>query len=511
MGPSTKMSGFSWRLSASAVGAGQLVLASTAGPRRRSAPAQRGGGHRVLRALAARDDHVVARACPSRRRRSGRSAAASSYASSPSIVAVLRPSGSGGLRADPDHLGVLRSGRSPSGRAASSVSALTGGQLVAVGEQDRRAHRAAAPAPTPPRRPASRPCPRARPRSGAVESLVAGQTAPGDARDVGDGVAAADTRVVFFVAMNGKPSSSAAASSSLRRCRSGGGRRPSSSPMRAAREERANGERESDAGRRHRSRDLSARMPAAVYSVRLTGQSTRELELVDFRLSDEQIEFQQYCRKFAREVIRPVAAEVRPRAVRAVGRHQGGPQVEPPRARLHPEDGQRPRRPARRDLRRGAALGLRRHRARHLRLRPGRRRHRLLGHARADRPVGPRVLRHGRRDQARRLRRHRGGRRLRRQVAAHHRQAATATSGCSTAPRSSSRTAASPTSPSSSRPSTPSSATAARPPSSSPRTRPACRRARRRTRSASARRRPPRSCSRTAASRSSTCSAAWTS
>ncbi len=37
--------------------------------------------------------------------------------------------------------------------------------------------------------------------------------------------------------------------------------------------------------------------------------------------------------------------------------------------------------------------------------------------------VGPRVLRRGRRDQVRRLRRHRGRRRLRRQVAAHHRQA----------------------------------------------------------------------------------------
>jgi alkylation response protein AidB-like acyl-CoA dehydrogenase len=30
---------------------------------------------------------------------------------------------------------------------------------------------------------------------------------------------------------------------------------------------------------------------------------------VDFRLTDEQLEFQQYCRKFAREVIRPVAAQ----------------------------------------------------------------------------------------------------------------------------------------------------------------------------------------------------------
>ena len=106
-----------------------------------------------------------------------------------------------------------------------------------------------------------------------------------------------------------------------------------------------------------------------------------------------------------------------------MGGHQGGPEVGPPRARVHPEDGEATGRPLRGDLRRGAALGLRRHRARDLGLVARRGRHRLLGHARADRPVGARVLRHRRRDQARRLRRHRGGRGLRRQVAAHHREA----------------------------------------------------------------------------------------
>ena len=44
---------------------------------------------------------------------------------------------------------------------------------------------------------------------------------------------------------------------------------------------------------------------------------------MDFRLNDEQLEFQQHCRRFAREVIRPVGGRARPRAERAVGRHQG--------------------------------------------------------------------------------------------------------------------------------------------------------------------------------------------
>ena len=136
--------------------------------------------------------------------------------------------------------------------------------------------------------------------------------------------------------------------------------------------------------------------------------------------------------------------------------------------------------------------------------------HRRLGHARADRPLGPRVLRPRRRDQARRLRGHRGRRRLRRQVAAHHRQARRRRVGPQRHQglhlqrrhrrrhrrRRERRRRA-------------------RPP------RPGVvhrregharlRRARRRTSSASAPRRPPRSCSRTAASRWSTCSAAWTS
>jgi alkylation response protein AidB-like acyl-CoA dehydrogenase len=43
--------------------------------------------------------------------------------------------------------------------------------------------------------------------------------------------------------------------------------------------------------------------------VRLTGQSTKEFLPVDFRLTDEQVEFQQHCRRFSSEVVRPVAAK----------------------------------------------------------------------------------------------------------------------------------------------------------------------------------------------------------
>ena len=133
---------------------------------------------------------------------------------------------------------------------------------------------------------------------------------------------------------------------------------------------------------------------------------------MDFRLNDEQLEFQQNCRRFAREVIRPVAAKY--------DREQSVPWDVIKAARewdLHGLDyiqrmGQDPDGLYSVHLRRGAPLGLRRHRARH----PGRvarrGRHRQLRHPRADRPLGARVLRRGRRDQARRLRRDRGRRRL---------------------------------------------------------------------------------------------------
>ena len=214
------------------------------------------------------------------------------------------------------------------------------------------------------------------------------------------------------------------------------------------------------------------------------------------------------CRKFAREVIRPVAPQARRRGEHSLGGHQGGPQAGPAGPRAHAADGRGPRRAAAGDLRRGAPLGLRRHRAGDLGLRPRRRRHRRLRHARADRRLGPRVLRRRRRDQARRLRRHRAAGRLRRQEPAHHRQARRRRVGPQRHQglHHQRRHRRRPRRRRHRRP-------GARPP------RPglvrrrqgharACARARRSRSSASAPRTPPRSSSRTAGSRSRTCSAA---
>ena len=136
---------------------------------------------------------------------------------------------------------------------------------------------------------------------------------------------------------------------------------------------------------------------------------------MDFGLSDEQREFQALCRRFAAEVIRPVAAkhdaeESTPWEVITAAREWGLHGIEHLQRMANDR-----RRPVLRHLRRGAALGLRRDRPGDLGLGPGRRRPRRVGHSRADRQMGSRVLRAGRRHQARRLRRHRAAGRLRRQ------------------------------------------------------------------------------------------------
>ena len=144
---------------------------------------------------------------------------------------------------------------------------------------------------------------------------------------------------------------------------------------------------------------------------------------MDFKLNEEQLEFQETCRRFAREVIRPLADKY--------DREEGVPWEAIKAARewgLHGLDhiqrmGQDPDGVYQLHLRRGAPLGLRRNRARDPGRLARRGRHRQLRHAGADRALGARVLRDGRRDQARRLRGDRGGRRLRRPLAAHHGQA----------------------------------------------------------------------------------------
>ena len=144
---------------------------------------------------------------------------------------------------------------------------------------------------------------------------------------------------------------------------------------------------------------------------------------MDFRLSDETLEWKEYCRKFAREVIRPAAPQHDREESVPYEVMQRGLRVEARRPRLDPVAAERPRGAQGRHLRRGAPLGLRRHRARDLRLLAVRRRHRLVRHAGADRPLDPRGRRQRGRPEDRRLRRHRAAGRLRRQVAAHDRQA----------------------------------------------------------------------------------------
>ena len=109
---------------------------------------------------------------------------------------------------------------------------------------------------------------------------------------------------------------------------------------------------------------------------------------MDFGLSDEQREFQALCRRFAAEVIRPVAAkhdaeESTPWEVIKAAREWGLNGIE------HLQRmGRRPRRPVRRHLRRGAPLGLRRHRPRDLGLGARRGRARLLRARPSRSPAG---------------------------------------------------------------------------------------------------------------------------
>ena len=144
---------------------------------------------------------------------------------------------------------------------------------------------------------------------------------------------------------------------------------------------------------------------------------------MDFTLTDEQLEFQQKCRKFAREVIRPLADKY--------DREQAVPCEAIKAARewnLHGIEhimamGSDPE----------GLLGVIYAEELHwgcagIALAISASSLAAAGIAASGTPeqvgqVGARVLRRGRRDQARRLRRDRGRRRLRRQVAAHHRQA----------------------------------------------------------------------------------------
>ena len=228
------------------------------------------------------------------------------------------------------------------------------------------------------------------------------------------------TRMVLRVAVYGKPSFSAACSSSLEApgppgCGSSSPRlHPASasaattSMARVLRTARSTIARPAaiaaGAGMRR------SRCGLPLLRVRLTGQSTSAR-----RRPDDGFQAQRGAARVPGDLpqVRPRGhpadrGQVRPRGGRALGGHQGGPRVGAPRARPHPADGAGPGRRHQLHLRRGAPLGLRRNRARDPGRLAGRGRHRQLRHAGADRALGARVLRDGRRDQARRLRGHRG-------------------------------------------------------------------------------------------------------
>ena len=119
----------------------------------------------------------------------------------------------------------------------------------------------------------------------------------------------------------------------------------------------------------------------------------------------------------------PGGTQARRRGEHPLGGDQRGAEAGLRHARVDSALRLRSRGPVPGDLRRRVPLGLRRHRAGDLRLRPRRGGHRLLRHPGADHALGPRLLRDQGRDQARRLRRDRAAGGLRRQEPEDDRQA----------------------------------------------------------------------------------------
>src|SRR3954449_9685188 len=167
------------------------------------------------------------------------------------------------------------------------------------------------------------------------------------------------TRVVFFVANAGKPRLPAA-SDWLPLAPTTGvvsvfAATPPPRPPQAATVEAHSAKTASRSARRRMYRrkiPSGAQMNGDVYSPGM-----------DFRLSDEQLGFQRHCHAFARDVLRPAAARPRPRPDGAPRHHPRG--ARPGTARHAVSRARRGGRERldERDLRRGPALGLRRHRA----------------------------------------------------------------------------------------------------------------------------------------------------
>ena len=202
-----------------------LRLSSTASPER-AAQAAAGIANSALLARVRRTTSAdgLARARP---RRSGRSRRRARRGRRPRSPPSCSRSGAAALVADADHLRVLRQVGAARLRGWSSVSAVTAGRSLAVGEQDRRADRRA-------RQHGGRD--RGLPvvlvhehHGGGPVGLARGRE---DARCATPAASAAasppPTRIVLLVAVAGKPSFSAACSSlgrGARACRARGRRR----------------------------------------------------------------------------------------------------------------------------------------------------------------------------------------------------------------------------------------------------------------------------------------------
>ena len=187
-----------------------LRTGSTASPERAAHAAAGIANSRLLRRV---EHHVVGRASRVRRRRSGRSRRRAANGSSPSISAVLKPSGRAASAPIADHLGVLRQVRALrlQPRRARPRSPRAG--RLPSREQDRRADRRAGQ-----HRARRSPLPVVlvdqHDGGRAVAVARGGVERARHAGGVGDAASPPPTRVVLRVAVDGKPSFSAACSSS---------------------------------------------------------------------------------------------------------------------------------------------------------------------------------------------------------------------------------------------------------------------------------------------------------
>jgi hypothetical protein len=374
-----------------------------------------GRGHRVPRVVGGRDQHGVALLAPRRGgERVDRAAEGERVGAGDLGRAQARGRGTSPIRTT----WALPSAFAPVGARAASAFWLAAGRLPAVENST------GASTGSPERTVAATATRQSRESTSVTAFGPRLHRRPGihgarDARGVGDRVAAADPRRVLGGERREAEVARGVVGAPLRadrRLRGGvaaavAAALPAAGGERGGTGEREDGEQERAASHLRRKIASSAQMNDDVYSSDM-----------DFRLSDDQLEFQRHCHAFARDVMRPAAArhdrEQRVpydviREARARGLH-GIPYLERVGA---DETGIMNAIYARSCTGAAPASDWRSPRRR------SRRRHRRDGDARAARPLGRAVLRRRRRDPVRRLRGHGGRRRLRRPLAAHDRPA----------------------------------------------------------------------------------------